>query len=269
MGVHQQRAAAERQADWEEGQRFRMSSERAIEVAREAAEAKAAVQAERRRELDSLNQSQSAFRRSQFDEERALDARYAQQAAEDLRKEEEDKLVQRLVRVRKAGPTQGLYMAQLGRTQDASEEAERCIQAAQDEVNQKEDDMRTADAARRRSLMLDAVGHRVQTMRLHDEQREDKKRQKEIERQELEADLALKRQLDQEEYETRRSRISNQYNMLASQCALKSELQQKAKQEERESAQALIQSWKDEETRIQEELAHPHALVGGKFRGHR
>jgi hypothetical protein len=31
----------------------------------------------------------------------------------------------------------------------------------------------------------------------------------------------------------------------------------------------MIQGWKDEEARIQEELAHLYTLEGGRFRGHR
>jgi hypothetical protein len=117
--------------------------------------------------------------------------------------------------------------------------------------------------------MLDAVAHRVETMKLHERPRAHRKVEKEEERIELEADLAMKRQLDDEEYETKRRLIGNQYQMLATQCKLKHELEARARQEEKDSVAALLQSWKDEEERIQEELAHPHALVGGRFRGHR
>jgi hypothetical protein len=269
MAFHQRRDAQEKQADWEEGQKYQKSAQARIQEAKEAAEAKASVQAARRRELDTLNASQLGYQRAAREADRELDRQDAAAAAEALRKEQEDRLVARLVKIRKVGPTQSLFLAQHGRTVQAEADAEWYIQQAQDEANRKEDEWRAADAAKRRSLMLDAVSHRVQTMKLHDEQREHKKVEKEEERQELEAELALKRQLDQEELETRRRAVTNQYNMLASQCALKHELDTKARQEEKDSVTALIQSWKDEETRIQEELAHPHALVGGRFRGHR
>jgi hypothetical protein len=140
---------------------------------------------------------------------------------------------------------------------------------SQEEQNRKEDEVRARDLAVRRKIMLDAVAHRIEAMKQHEQQREDKKAYKEIERQELEEDLAMKRQLDSEEYESKRRLIANQHQMLASQGRLKNELEARAKQEEVEFVQSLIQGWKDEEERIQEELAHPHALEGGRFRGHR
>ena len=202
-----------------------------------------------------------------IDADKALDTEYARKAAEELRQEQEDALVDRIVRMRKAAMNSTLLSTQLGRTQASNDEAERLLQEAQDEANRKEDEIREKDYQQRRALMLDAVADRVKTIRLHEQQKENRKYEVEKERQELEEDLALKRQYDQEEYEKRRMLIQNQYQMLASQNKQKRELEAKAKQEERDSVAAMVKSWEDEENRIQEELAHPHFMVGGRFRG--
>jgi hypothetical protein len=269
MAAHQRKAAKEKQAEYEESLQFRKTTEQAIEEARVAAEEKARQQAARRQELDALNAEQIASKQAQVDAERELDLRHAQQAAAELRQEQEDEMVKRLVQVRKQGQNASLRSTQIGRIQSANAEADEYIQQAQNECNRKEDEARARDAAARRKLMMDSVAHRVATIRLHDEQRQHRALDREKEKQELEDDLQVKRQLDEEERETRRRLVDNQSQMLASQCALKHELEDKARQEERESVRQLIQGWNDEETRIQEELAHPHALVGGRFRGHR
>lgn len=270
MKAHRDKAERQKQIEYEESLEFRTTTEAAIRQAREAAELKAKQQAERRKELDTLNSEQLTRKHHIIEEDKAIDTKYAQQAAEELRKEQEDAMVERLVRMRKQSQNQTLLSTQLNRTKATNEEAERYLQAAQEEAQRKEDDIREKDRIARRQLMLDAVQDRIKTIKLHEQQHEHKKVEKEQEREELEADLAMKRQLDQEEYETRRRLIQNQYNMLDSQTALKHKLEAQRRQEEKESVQQLIQSWDEEEKKIQEELAHPeHCFVGGRFRGHR
>jgi hypothetical protein len=269
MRAHQEQDAVRRRAEYEESLAYRSTAESTQREAQAAAAEKAQQQAERRQELDAVNRQQLSYRRARAAEDRELDQTIAQKAAEELRQQQEDELVGRLARMRRTGMSQSLLSSQFSRTQASNLEADEYIQRAQDEVNAKEDERRARDMAARRRLMLDAVSDRVQTMKIHEMQKEQRKEQKEVERQELEEDLALKRQLDEEERETRRRLVANQSQMLASQCRLKNELQNRAKQEDRDSVNALIQGWRDEEDRIRDELAHPHALVGGRFRGHR
>ncbi|OHT06385.1 hypothetical protein TRFO_05582 [Tritrichomonas foetus] len=269
MAAHRERDAREKHKEYLESLEFRTTTEAAIRMAKEEAEKKAALQAARRKELDELNSEQLTRKKMLIDQDKALDTEYARKAAEELRQEQEDALVERLVRMRKAAQNSTLLSQQLNRTQASNAEAELYLQQAQEEANRKEDELREKDYQARRALMLDAVADRVKTIKLHEQQKENRKLDKEKERVELEADLAMKRQLDQEEYEQRRRLIQNQYQMLATQTTQKRELEAKARQEEKESVAALVKSWADEEARIQDELAHPHFVVGGRFRGHR
>jgi hypothetical protein len=269
MRAHQEAEAAQRRAEYEESLVYRSTMESAIREAKEAAEEKERQQAERRKELDVLNKEQLEFKRARKEEEQALDLDYARRAKEELRQLQEDEMVSKLVRVRKTGLNARLLANQLGKIQAANTEADEYIQRAQDEENAKEEERRVKDSEARKKMMLDAVSHRLETMKFHAQQAEERRAQKELERIQMEDELAMKRQLDQEEYEAKRRSVANQYQMLASQCRLKHEIQERNKQEENESVQAMIQNWRDEEAKIQKELAHPHALVGGKFRGHR
>jgi hypothetical protein len=266
---HEVRDERLREADREEGRQFRANAAKRLREEQEAAEERQRQQAARRKELDTLNTQQLGHKQRLIDEDKELDHVFAQMAAEELRQEQEDKMVERVSRVRKLAATERLLGAQLNRTRATDAEAEYLHQQAQDEQNRKEDEVRARDAAARRRLMLDAVAHRVETMKEHEQQREARKAYKEVEREELEEDLAMKRQLDQEEYETRKRLVENQNAMLGSQCRLRRELDARAKQEDVDFVNSLIQGWKDEEARIQQELAHPHALEGGRFRGHR
>jgi hypothetical protein len=262
MRFHERRAEQQKEAEREEGRRFRETAAAQIREEQARVEARSLEQLELRKELDVLNADQLAHKQKLIDDDKALDLKYARVAQEELRKEREEAMVARVTRVRKLS-------TQKQRTRAMDDEADEYIRAAEDEMNRKEDEARARDLAKRKNLMLDAVAHRVATMQLHQEQRQQRQLDKEVERQELEADLARKRQLDLEEYETKRRLIANQDHMLASQCRLKNQLEKERKEEETESVSKLLQSWKDEEARIQEELAHPHALVGGRFRGHR
>ena len=118
-------------------------------------------------------------------------------------------------------------------------------------------------------MMMDAVADRVETIRLHGEQRVGQLEEKRKEGQALAAEAENRKQLDREELETRRRRIANQYQMLASQCQLRQQIEDRQKQEERQAVDGLIQGWRDEEEKIHKQLAHPQALAGGRFRGHR
>jgi hypothetical protein len=269
MRFHERKAEQEKEVEREEGRRFRETAEEQIREDRARAQARTVEQLELRKELDVINTDQLAHRQRLIDEDKALDLKYARIAQEELRKEQEEAMVARVTRVRKLSMQDQLLSTQKQRTRALDDEADMYIRQAEEEANRKEDDVLARDLAARRKLMLDAVAHRVATIQLHQEQRQQRLLDKEVERQELEADLAKKRQLDQEEYETKRRLIANQDQMLASQCRLKNQLERERKEEETESVAKLLQSWQDEEAKIREELAHPHALVGGRFRGHR
>ena len=270
MKRHQEQEAKRKHDEYIESLEFRTTTEQAIQRAKEEADEKARVQAARRRELDELNTQQTTYKQRIVDEEKATDVMYAQKAAEELRQEQEDAIVEKLVRMRKQARNGELLTAQLTRTAASNDEAERLLKQTQDEVNRRDDERRAADLAARRKLMLDAVADRVRTIKLHEQQREGRKAEKEIERQEMEEQMRIKRQLDQEEYEARRRLIDNQYQMLAQQTLQRQRLNEQRKKEENDSVKAMLQGWQDEERRIQETLANPeNFLTRGRFRGHR
>lgn len=269
--MHKKKAAERKQQEYEESLAFRTTTEQAIKQAQEAAAEKAAQQAARRKELDELNAEQITYRKRLLDQDRLLDTQYAAKAAEELRQQEEDELVEKLVRMRKAGMNQALLRAQLYRKKASEEEAERYQQAIQEEVERKEDEARAKDLAARRALLMDAVKSRVEMMHEHDLQKEEMKRQKELEAKELEADLAAKRQAEQEQRDQKQLLIHNQYAMLARQTQEREEQERKRKQEERDSVNAMIAGWQAEEEHIQQELKNPTLFLSpnGRFRGFR
>ena len=270
MKMHQEQEAKRKHDEYLESLEFRTTTEQAIQRAREEAEEKARVQAARRRELDEVNTQQTTYKQRIIDADKAEDVAYAQKAAEELRQEQEDAIVEKLVRMRKQARNGELLSTQLTRVAESNNEAERLLKQTQDEVNRREDERRAADLAARRKLMLDAVADRVKTIKLHEQQRENRKAEKEIERQEMEEQMRIKRQLDQEEYESRRRVIDNQYQMLAQQTAYRQRLNEQRRKEENDSVAAMLQGWRDEERRIQETLANPENFMsGGRFRGHR
>jgi hypothetical protein len=121
----------------------------------------------------------------------------------------------------------------------------------------------------RRRRMIDAVRHRAETIRQHQADREGRRGEKEEERREMERDRQAKRMADEEEWEARRMATENQGRSLGAQCREKQERHAREKWEEDEFARATIQGWRDEEERIQQELMHPLALTGARFRGYR
>jgi hypothetical protein len=193
----------------------------------------------------------------------------SEQAAEELRREQEDQMVARLARARKRDYNQSLLAEQIGRVRALDDQASAYLGQAAYEAAQREDERLARDAAARRGLMLDAVADRVQTIRMHEEQRAAQLDEKRRDAEALAAEAEEMRQRNREEIETKRRRIANQYEMLASQCRLTQQIEEKRKQEEKEAVARRIQGWRDEEERIQRELAHPQALAGGRFRGHR
>jgi hypothetical protein len=267
--AHRQQRAAAKRREYEESLQFRQTTEQALQEARATAEQKAKVQQARRKELDELNAEQRAHRKARSDAERELDRAMSERAAEGLRREQEDQMVERLARTRKRDHNQSLLAAQLGRVQASNDEAGAYLKRAADEAGQREDDRRARVASARRNLMMDAVADRVATIRLHEEQRAAQREEKRRESEALAADAENKKQLDREELEARRRRIANQYQMLASQCQLRQQIEDRLKQEETQAVTTIIQGWRDEEEKIQQELAHPQALAGGRFRGHR
>jgi hypothetical protein len=266
---HERRAEQQKEVEQEERRRFHETIEQQIREENERAQESTQKRLQLRKELDVINAEQLRQRQKAINDDKALDLKFAQIAQEELRKEREDAMVARVTQVRKLSTQEQLLSTQMQRTRAMDEETDLYIHEAEDEMNRKEDDARARDLAKRRNLMLDAVAHRVATIQMHQEQRQQRVLEKEVERQELEEDLAMKRQLDQEEYETKRRLIANQDQMLASQCRLKNQLERERKEDEKESVNKLLQSWKDEDAKIEKELAHPHALVGGRFRGHR
>ncbi|KAH0785743.1 cilia- and flagella-associated protein [Histomonas meleagridis] len=269
MKQHQEKAEKAKQLEYEESLQFRTTTEEAIRQAQIAQEQKAMQQAKRRKELDELNFEQTQRKRILAQKEKEFDVKYSKQAAEELRQQEEDALVERLFRIRKANQNQQLLSTQLNKVATSNHEAELYLESAQEEANRKEDEMRRIDAQKRRQLMLDAVNDRVRTIKLHELQKEELKKDKIKEKEQLEKELEEKRILDQEELETRRRMIRNQNQMLQQQTALRNEAKRREKQKEKEEQMQMIKNWKDEEEKIQRELANPHYIMGGRFRGYR
>ena len=269
MRVHEEKRKQEKQREYEESLQFRTTLEAAERQAQEAAATKAAAQLARRQELDTLNKDQIARKKRAIQEEKELDEKYTNQAVEELRQQEEDELVAKLVAHRKSMLNGQLLGTQQNLKKESDDIAERYIQAAVEEVNRKEDQLRAQDAEKRRKLMLESVEDRKKTMALHLEQRRQRQLEKIQEGKQLDEDIAMKKQLDLEEMEAKRRLIRNQYAMLESQSKLKKEYERQRKQEEQDAVNATIAGWKAEETKIQEELANPHFVAGGRFRGHR
>ena len=175
MKAHQDKEAKRKHDEYIESLEFRTTTEQAIRQTREEAEERARQQAARRKELGDLNLEQTTCKRRILDEDKALDIKYAQKAAEELRQEQEDAIAERLVRPRKSELNGQRLSTQLGKVQATNDEAERFLQAAQDEVNRREDELRVKDLAARSKFILDAVADRVRTSKLNEQQRKHKK----------------------------------------------------------------------------------------------
>ena len=140
---HQDKEARRKHDEYIESLEFRTTTEQAIRQAREEAEEKARQQAARRKELGDLNLEQTTCKRRTLDEDKAFDIKCAQEAVEELRQEQEDAIAERLVRPRKSELNGQRLSTQLGKVQVTNDEAERFLQAAQDEVNRREDELRS------------------------------------------------------------------------------------------------------------------------------
>ena len=57
--------------------------------------------------------------------------------------------------------------------------------------------------------------------------------------------------------------------MLQRQSNLKAQLEKKQRNEEKKAVNEMIEGWKNEELKIQNELKNPHLFVGTRFRGNR
>jgi hypothetical protein len=118
-------------------------------------------------------------------------------------------------------------------------------------------------------MTIDARNHIASTIQWHQQMREERAEQKRREAAELEEQLQRQRELEREEYDAKRRSLRSQFQMLSSQVALRGQIQEREKREERMTLANMRQMWMDEEARIREELAHPQALIGPGFRGHR
>ena len=89
------------------------------------------------------------------------------------------------------------------------------------------------------------------------------------EREDMEKRAAFKLQLDREEVEERRLKMQTQARMLERQMELKRRLELREQLQAKKEAEAIIQGYKDEERKIQEELIHPKYgnQIGTRFRG--
>lgn len=269
IAEHQQIANEQKEREYQESLEYRTTIEGAIRAAKEAADKKAAEQLARRAELDALNTEQLNRKRKLIEEEKAFDTAYAKKAAEELRQQEEDELVERIVRNRKADVSRKLLEKQMNKKAAGDEITEMYIKKTQQEYNDREDAMRMRDAERRRKMMLDAVADRVNTIKLHQQQKEQRKLDKLEEKRKLEEDLEEERLISAEQAEQRRMRIENQYKMLQSQTKMKHEREAKERKEQQDAIDEMVRGWDEEERRIQEEIKNPHYFTGGRFRGYR
>jgi len=266
---HKKKDVIEKQKEYEESLQFRTTVEGSIKQAQDAAEKKAIQQAERRKELDILNTEQISRKKQAIIEDKKIDATYASKAAEELRQQEEDELVNKIVAHRKAEMNRKLLETQLNKKAASDLEAEEYLARAQEEANDTEEAKRIKDAEARRKLMLESVDDRISTIKLHEIQKLDRKGEKLNEGLKLEEDIKMEKQRDIDEREERRLRIENQYQMLQRQSALKAQLEQKQRNEEKRAVNEMIDGWKREEDKIQDELKNPHLFVGNRFRGFR
>ncbi|EAX88798.1 hypothetical protein TVAG_436250 [Trichomonas vaginalis G3] len=269
MNEKSQLVKTQKEQEYKESLEFRTTVESQIKAAKEAAEKKAQQQAERRQELDKLNSEQIATRRKIIEDDKALDAKYAAQAAEELRQQEEDELVERIVRNRKAEMNRKLFETQLNKKAAEDNRSEMFLQRAQQEANDRDDELRRKDAEARRKLMLDAVDDRIKTIQLHENEKIKQRQEKLAETKRLEEELEFEKQIEQEEKEQRLLRIKNQYEMLQAQSRMKAEREAKEKAEDAARVKAMVDGWAAEEERIKKELANPNLFVGNRFRGNR
>ncbi|OHT17396.1 coiled-coil domain-containing protein 11-like [Tritrichomonas foetus] len=268
IGQRHENLIREQQKDREEGLRFRRQNEEDIRRAREEAEMKRIQQEQRRRELDAMNQDQISRRRALENADKDLDLFYANKAKEELRKEQEDYLVKRLIENRKANRNRELLFQQMNRKKEEDDEAEAYIQQAADEANRKQDEAWRIDAEKRRRLLMDATRYQEYQMEERENNRIRQQQMKMEERKQLESELEEKRRRDQEEREERLMKIRNQNLMLRNQSEIKRMNELRRRQEEKDSVRAMMQEWADEEEKIKRELANP-VSVGKRFRGFR
>ena len=269
IGYHQDNIRRQKQEIEEEGRRFRQQNNEDIQRAREAAIKKQRDQEQRRYELDQINQAQLQRKMRLCDEERKLDEQYLKQAQEDSRKEQEEQMVRRLMALKKARANRELLETQLHRQAESNETAERYLQAVQDEVNQKEDENIRIREEKSKRLMLDTYAYQKTQMAQKEYIKKQEEQQKIREREDMEKRAAFKLQLDREEVEERRLKMQTQARMLERQMELKRRLELREQLQAKKEAEAIIQGYKDEERKIQEELIHPKYgnQIGTRFRG--
>ncbi|KAK8899223.1 hypothetical protein M9Y10_001528 [Tritrichomonas musculus] len=258
----------EQQKDREEGLRFRRQNDEDIRRARQQAEQRRIDQEIRRKELDTINQDQITRRRALADAERELDLKYLQQAKDELRREQEDNMVKRILNNREANRNRQLLEMQLNRKKESDDLADRYIQQTVDEVNRRQDEAWRIDAEKRRNLLMDATRYQEYQMSEREAARRNAQLEKIEEGKRLEEVLEEKRRLDNEEREERLMKIRNQNQMLQNQVEYKRQADMRQRQEEKESVRSLLQQWADEEEKIKRELANP-VPIGKRFRGFR
>lgn len=268
IGQRRDNLIREQQKDREEGLRFRRQNEEDIRMAQEQAERRRIDQEIRRKELDTINQDQLTRRRALAEAERELDLKYLQQAKDELRREQEDNMVKRILHNREINRNKQLLEMQLNKKKESDDLADLYIQQAVDEANRKQDEAWRIDAEKRRNLMLDATRYQEYQMSERDQARRNAQLDKIEERKRLEEILEEKRRLDNEEREERLMKIRNQNQMLQNQVNYKRQAEIRRKQEEKESVRSLLQQWADEEEKIKRELANP-VPIGKRFRGFR
>lgn len=268
IGQRRDNLIREQQKDREEGLRFRRQNEEDIRMAHEQAERRRVDQEIRRRELDTINQDQITRKRALADAERELDLKYLQQAKDELRREQEDNMVKRILNNREANRNKQLLEMQLNRKKEKDDLADLYIQQAVDEANRKQDEAWRIDAEKRRNLMLDATRYQEYQMSERDAAKRNAQLEKIEERKRLEEILEEKRRLDEEEREERLMKIRNQNQMLQNQVNYKRQAEMQRRQEEKDSVKSLLQQWADEEEKIKRELANPQP-IGKRFRGFR
>jgi hypothetical protein len=259
----------QRQADLEEGMRIRQRNIEDIREAELEAERRRKGQTERKRELDRVNAENDAIRRRKGEEERKQDEAFLRKAREDLRKEREDSMVERLIAKRRANADREVFAQRMSRAMESERETELYVDQVAEEENRKRDEERRRDLEKRRNLMLDATRTQVEQMRDRDERREWAKGEKVVERARVTAEAELQKQREMEEAEARRMRAQTQQQTLDQQVEVKRQNELRRQREERDSVKAIFADWADEDRRIQEVMQHPENFVGKRFRGHR
>ena len=257
-----------KEEDEAEGLMYKRMNEEDIRRAKIDYENKLKQQEQTRKDLDEINRQQMKAKKKALKKEKKLDKKYLKKAQKELRIQEEEELVNKLVAQRRMDNEKRLIKMQLDKKMAEDNRAEEYLRRVQQEHDFREDEERRIREEKRRNLMMDARSYQVYQMEERERMRQDAKRVKEDEKRQIAEDRALLLQRQREEAEEKRMKIQLQNQILERQTQIKRENEMRRKLEEQMEAQQTVQRWRDEERRIQEVLKDPSKyLPNGRWKG--